>query len=341
MPNHKNFKKHEIIYKILNNQKVEGGKMRQELLDKFKIWWLNRRHKRQRIKGLSMSEKTLNAYLTILKKIPDIEVREDSNEDEMIRFIRELIKNNFNPIYPQVIFAIRSYLKMYENGSENPIVNRKARTIRMAIDYPIYKDIKGTQQLFLEKFLSKREIRLVINEIQNIDLPHNIPKEKMVILLQMLYDTGCRIGELANIKKKDIDFTTGDVMIVGKGKYIRKVRVESNTLHLLKNYIQNINDEELIFGWNVETIKRYFKEIMKLISRRQLNREIRKKLTKVSPHWFRHSRATHLAIVWKDVIKLKDYMGWSDIKMAEVYVTNLTILPSEILAYKSTNLWEN
>jgi integrase len=315
--------------------------MRQELLDKFKEWWLNRRHKRQRIKGLPLSEKTLNAYLTILKKFPGIEIKESTNEDEKIRFIREWIKNNFKPVYPQVIFAIRTYLKMYEHNSENPIVNRKARIIRMAIDYPIYKDVKGTQQLFLEKFLSKKEIRLIINEIQNIDLPHNIPKEKAIILFQMLYDTGCRIGELANIKKKDIDFTTGEVMIVGKGKYIRKVKVENNTLFLLKNYCQSISDEELVFGWNVETIKRYFKEIMRAIAKKQPNKEIRKKLTKVSPHWFRHSRATHLAIVWKDVIKLKDYMGWSDIKMAEIYVTNLTILPSEILAYKSTNLWEN
>jgi len=163
-------------------------------------------------------------------------------------------------------------------------------------------------------------------------LTYKIPKDKARLFFQLLYDSGCRIGELAKINKKDIDFNERTIMIYGKGGYMRKIKFEKTTTDILKHQYNKLNINDTLFKWNVGTMKRYFKDIARLVFGKD---------TKISPHWFRHSRATHLAIVWNDIIKLKDYMGWSDIKMAEVYVANLTMLSSDIKKYKSTDLWKD
>ena len=323
--------------------------MKIENLKKFEEWWKSRLHKRQKIKGLPMSEKTLYCYLNILSKMPDIEITKNTNPYKLIDEIRKWLDENvgegklFKTKYPQLIFAIRTYLKMFESDEYPSKINHIAKIVRMGITPPTTKDVKGTQILFKDKVLTKQQIRSIILLTQKLpSLPHNIDKEKMILLFQLLYDTGCRISELASIRKKDIDFKNRKILIVGKGKYIRAVEFSQQSLDLLTKICQDLDAEDLVFGWNVETMKRYFKEVVRLIRKVFYNNSKESIwLEKISPHWFRHSRATHLAIVWRDVIKLKDYMGWSDIKMAEVYVTNLTILPPEMLNYKSTNLWED
>jgi integrase len=320
-----------------------------ENLKKFEDWWKSRVHKRQKIKGLSLSEKTLKCYLRILSKVPDIEINKETNPYALIDEIRNWLEanigegKNFKTKYPQLIFAIRTYIKMFESDEYPSKINHIAKIARLGLTSPTTKDVKGTQLLFMSKVLTKQQIRDIITHTKMLPfLPHDINKDKMVLFFQLLYDTGCRISEIASIKIKDIDFNNKTIQIIGKGKYIRKVEFSQQSLDLLMKLCRGLEDEDLVFGWNVETMKRYFKEVVKEIRKNFYKKsKVSIWLEKVSPHWFRHSRATHLAIVWKDVIKLKDYMGWSDIKMAEVYVTNLTILPSEILAYKSTNLWED
>jgi len=309
-------------------------------LDEFEKWWRSRRHRRKKIKGLSYSEQTLKCYKSILSRMPDIKINEHTDPDAVVSSIRDWLNNNvgkgkmFKKKYPQLIFAIRAYLRMYEDDP-NPKINRIAKNIRTMLQAPVYQDVKGTQKLFLSKVLTKQQIRSLIKYLNEIKLPHGIEVEKATLMFQLLYDTGCRIGELSNIKKKDIDFENREILVVGKGKYTRRVGFESSTAKLLMKFC-TMKDEDKVFGWSTQTMKVYFRKIIKLVQRKKILRGL-----KVTPHWFRHTRATHLDVVWKDVVKLKDYMGWSDIKMAEVYLENRTLLSPKIRKYKSTDLWED
>jgi len=142
--------------------------MNVEKRKEFELWWNSRKHTRAKIKGTSLSNQTLYCYLNILKKLPDIKIDENTDPDDVTLSIRRCLKENvgenkiFKTVYPQLIFAIRTYIKMYEDYP-SPKINRIAKTIRLSIKAPIYKDIKGTQQLFTEKFLTKKEIRYLID----------------------------------------------------------------------------------------------------------------------------------------------------------------------------------
>lgn len=319
-------------------------------LQKFNTWWNSRKHTRTKLKGLHLSDTTNYCYLNILKRLPDINITEDTDIDDTIFFIRTWLADNcgegddmkFKTVYPQLIFTIRTYLKMFESDP-NPKINRIASEIRKEIKAPIYQDIKGTQRMFKSKFLSKEQIRDIITRCSQCNnLPHSVSPIKAQIMFQILYDTGCRIRELSTIHKKDIEFVPRTINIIGKGKYERKTDFEQSTCLLLEDYCKYMNDEDLLLGLNVVTLKQYFREIMRHIYKGTKDKSWKTLSKKVSPHWFRHSRATHLGIVWKgDMLRLKDKLGWSDIKMAECYITNLTLLPSKIQNYTSTDLWRD
>jgi integrase len=318
--------------------------MRDESLLKFEEWWHSRSHKRKRIKGLKLSDKTLVCYKNILYKMPDIEVTTGTNVDKTIMFLRKWLEDNvgvdkiFKTNYPQMTFALRTYLKMYEDDPD-PKINRKAKTIRVQIKNVLTQDVKGTQKFFIFKVLSKTQIRKIIELIPD-ELPHKMDRDIFVLLLSLLYETGCRIDEICNIKKSDINFEERSIDVFGKGQYFRRVSFELDVKDMLHERCVFISEKDYIFSWKTQTVKNYFKAIIRIMYSKH-KKELWENFTKISPHWFRHSRATHLAVIWNDIIKIKDYMGWSDIKMAEVYIENANILPAEIRKYHSLLLWED
>ncbi len=60
-----------------------------------------------------------------------------------------------------------------------------------------------------------------------------------VTLLSVLYDSGCRVQELTDLKVRDVVLDNPAVLILtGKGKKIRRVPLMKNTLKLLQQYFQ-------------------------------------------------------------------------------------------------------
>ena len=58
-------------------------------------------------------------------------------------------------------------------------------------------------------------------------------------LLSVLYDSGCRVQELADLRVRDVVLENPAVLILtGKGNKVRRVPLMKNTLTLLQHYIQ-------------------------------------------------------------------------------------------------------
>lgn len=150
------------------------------------------------------------------------------------------------------------------------------------------------------EILTLEEIRAIINNLKNL-------RDKLIVML--LYESGMRIRELLNLKKKDIIFDEYGAILRIQGKtglrYIRIIK----TVELLKIYINLINSERL-FEITHRCVVKNIKEACKRAG-------IKKR---VYPHLFRHTRATHLAKYLTEP-ELKTYFGWSnDSKMPAIYV---------------------
>ena len=211
--------------------------------------------------------------------------------------------------------------------------------IGMKLNESIFQSASQTEKFFFAKTLTKEEIRSIITFARRgVDYI-------MADILQLSYDTGCRVMELANITVSNIDIDSRNIQVQGKGGYIRNVNWCVSSDSIIGKFMQNNHGP--LLPYKKTTIKAYSKRIFRKWAQDRA-KEIKKprkeeevhRLSKISIHWFRHSRATHLAVIWKDVIRLKAYMGWNDVSMANIYV-NTSSQITAMQKYKSIDLWED
>ena len=142
-------------------------------------------------------------------------------------------------------------------------------------------------------------------------------------LISVVYESGCRPGEIIGLRLKSLTFDDFGAVIVVDGKTgMRRIRL-INSVPLLAQYIQ--------YHWYKDDVEaplfyRLDKDYKKNLTCKGLN-VILKKVAKeagikkrIYPYILRHSRATHLSKHLTEQ-ELKVYFGWTgDSKMASVYV---------------------
>lgn len=153
-------------------------------------------------------------------------------------------------------------------------------------------------------------------------------------LLSTLYDSGCRVQELADLKVRDVIISSPAVIVLtGKGGKTRRVPLMKNTIALLQHYIQE------------QSLDKPWKSDYPLFVNKQHNRLTKEGIAyiiscytkparaimpsipeKVSPHVFRHSKAMHLLQAGVNLIYIRDFLGHEDIKTTEIYAKSDTEL---------------
>ena len=161
------------------------------------------------------------------------------------------------------------------------------------------------------------------NELEELfNVPDDAPLgQRDLLLLEMLYGTGVRVGELVNIKVKDIDFNSKSILILGKGNKERVVTYGEYCSDALSKYLNdgyyrlNIKKSDYLFlNKNGECLtERGVRYILdQIIKKTSLNKSI-------SPHMLRHSFATHLLNEGCDLITVQKLLGHESIKATQIY----------------------
>jgi len=172
----------------------------------------------------------------------------------------------------------------------------------------LIKDVKTTirnnRKKLPEELLTKSEIKKMIEVADH-------PRDKAMISL--LYEGGLRIGELASLKIKNVVFDKYGAVIKVRGKTgERRVRIISSS-SLLAKWIETHpkrKDKNASLWVNLST---NYKN--KGITYRGISMRIKKIAKragvdkKITPHLFRHSRATHLSTVLTEA-EMNEYFGW-------------------------------
>lgn len=160
-----------------------------------------------------------------------------------------------------------------------------------------------------------------------------------LIMLSVLYDTGARVQELADLTVRDVRLDPPPIItLTGKGRKSRQVPLMSNTESLLKQYmaethlLQNGTQDCPLF-FNSQRCKLTPKGISFI-----LNKYVSRAKTissiipdKVSPHSFRHTKAMHLLQAGVSLIYIRDILGHVDISTTEIYARTDTELKRKAL----------
>jgi tyrosine recombinase XerC len=139
-------------------------------------------------------------------------------------------------------------------------------------------------------------------------------------ILEMLYSTGMRVGELVSLGVDDIDFISGCIKVLGKGKKERLVPIGDMALSAIRDYLDKRQEKGKILFLNKNRTKLTDRSI-----RRMINKYIKKVSLKdhVSPHTLRHSFATHLLNRGADLRSVQELLGHANLSTTQIY-THLT-----------------
>lgn len=143
-------------------------------------------------------------------------------------------------------------------------------------------------------------------------------REKAVV--ELFYATGCRVSELCNLKKSDINWDTGEVQIFGKGSKYRTSFINARAYVALKDYLNSRDDtdEHVIVSEREphQGLTRYAVEhIIDEISKRAY----RYTGKKVTPHIFRHTTVTTAIRAGMPIQNVSKMVGHERIETTMVY----------------------
>jgi site-specific recombinase XerD len=127
---------------------------------------------------------------------------------------------------------------------------------------------------------------------------------------------GIEIGEILNIKIKDIDSDRMQIRIhQAKGKKDRYSILSPKVLELLRKYVTEFKPKEYLFEGQ-KGGKYSSASVQQLMRRHRKKANIKKKAT---PHTLRHSFATHLLDNGNDIRFIQELLGHQHISTTQIY----------------------
>lgn len=255
------------LYRCLKNKEIREKKVvlpkdNNEALDFFIA--------AKKIEGCSI--KSLNYYFTTLVKM----------------------LGKVNVIYFSITTEdIRTYLSDYQ---ENSGVSKATIDNMRRIISSFFSWLENEDYIMKSPARRIRKVRVgkIVKEIyteENIELMRqNCKNARDLAIIDMLYSTGMRVGELVRLNISDIDFENKECVVLGKGNKQRKVYFDAKTKIHLQQYLNSRKDTDLALF--VSQLYPYNR--LKISGVEIALRKIGEKLhiSKVHPHKFRRTLAT-------------------------------------------------
>ena len=294
----------------------------------------------------------INSYISFLKNEKNYShntiISYKNDLLQLLNYLKDykiIKKNNIQFIDRSIMRKYIVYLKKCDYSVRS--ICRKISTVRSFFKFLSREgivDINPTINLITPKIKKKLPSFLYLEEINKlIETPtgHTISGIRDRAILELLYGTGMRVGELVNLNISDIDLYEKTVRVFGKGSKERILPLGNPSIKAVKKYLTvrnifrknisiNKNDLDALFlnrfggRLSARSIRRLIIKYMKIAG---LNK-------KISPHVLRHSFATHLLGGGADLRSVQELLGHESLSTTQIY-THITKERLKVIYKKS------
>jgi len=208
---------------------------------------------------------------------------------------------------------VRNYLdNLAQTGKSASTLNTAYSALQFYFGKILYRKFfvnipRAKKPHTLPEVLSKEEIRRMIDVTAN-------PKHKCMI--QILYGTGVRVGELVRLRMRDIDFDRNCIRVVqGKGAKDRQGLLPKSIRELLERQKSVKQPTDFLFT-SYDGGRLTEATIQKVVRSAAQFAGIQKEVT---PHTIRHSFATHLLEAGTDIRYIQELLGHAKLATTQIY----------------------
>ena len=221
--------------------------------------------------------------------------------------------------------VIRNFLvHLTENHFQKRSINRKLSSLRSFYLFLLKIgeiEVSPLESVSSLKFYAEKQIPMSeeemaeLSEILDEDTEHFLEKA----IIETLYQTGIRKAELCNLFFENVDFSSNEIKIKGKGNKERIVPISSVLAEILYKFteIRKPLPESEIYFFVRKNGKKLSEKFVYSVVNSYLSMVTFKK--KKSPHILRHSFATHVLNNGAEISKVKKLLGHSSLASTQVY----------------------
>lgn len=184
---------------------------------------------------------------------------------------------------------------------------------------------KGVPRLKERRRLPEFYAKEALERYCNLEYPDNYPLIRDRLIVMMIYATGMRRQEVANLTLEMVDMQRKVLKIIGKGEKEREIPIIDMLYEKILLYLQKRKEE---FS-DTFSSSFFLTDNGTPIYLNFVNNVVKKELAglkgfegKISPHVLRHSFATHLLNAGAELNSIKEVLGHSSLAATQVYTHN-------------------
>jgi integrase/recombinase XerD len=234
--------------------------------------------------------------------------------------VERLIHLIEGPIRKMDADTIRGYLVEYQkiNNCSKVTVDNIRRNISSFFSWLEEEDyILKSPMRRIHKIKTKKAVKEVISDESIERLRDNCHEKRDSAIIDLLYSTGMRVGELVNLDVADLDLNQRECIVYGKGDKERRVYFDAKAKIHLQEYIDSRADDNPALFVTLDTPHDRLKISGVEIRLRNMGRELG--LSRIHPHKFRRSMATRAIDKGMPIEQVQKILGHSQIDTTMQY----------------------